>query len=85
MTNPPDPATDAETVLDVRGLACPLPVLKANRAIRDLAGGSRLRVLATDRAAVPDFTAFCRETGHRLISVGEEAGVYSFVIRRRQD
>ncbi|NVN32370.1 sulfurtransferase TusA family protein, partial [Endobacter medicaginis] len=53
--------------------------------LRELGHGARLRVLATDRAAPGDFTAFCRETGHRLISVGEEAGVFTFVIRRRED
>ena len=72
-----------ETVLDVKGLSCPLPVLRANRALRSLAPGERLRVLATDRAAVADFQAFCRETGHALVSQGEEAGVFSFTIRKR--
>ncbi len=72
-----------ETVLDVKGMSCPLPVLRANRALRSLAPGDRLRVLATDRAAVGDFQAFCRETGHALVSQGEEAGVFSFTIRKR--
>ena len=74
-----------ETLLDVKGLACPLPVLRANRALRSMPEGARLRVLATDRAAVQDFHAFCRETGHALVAFGEEAGVLSFVIRRRPD
>ena len=73
----------SETVLDVKGMSCPLPVLRANRALRSLAPGDRLRVLATDRAAVADFQAFCRETGHDLLAFGEEAGVFSFTIRRR--
>jgi tRNA 2-thiouridine synthesizing protein A len=75
----------SETVLDVKGLSCPLPVLKANRALRGLKPGERLRVLATDRAAVADFQAFCRETGHALVAWSEEGGVFSFVIRRRAD
>ena len=75
----------SETLLDVKGMTCPLPVLRANRALRNLAAGERLRVLATDRAAVADFQAFCRETGHALLSLGEEAGVFSFVIRKRPD
>ncbi|WP_428490176.1 sulfurtransferase TusA family protein [Rhodopila sp.] len=74
-----------ETLLDVKGMNCPLPVLKANRALRAMAAGQRLRVLATDRAAVGDFHAFCRETGHPLLAWSEEAGVFSFVIRRRAD
>ena len=75
----------AETLLDVKGMQCPLPVLRANRALRGLAPGDRLRVLATDRAAVADFRAFCRETGHTLVSLSEEAGVFSFTIRCRPD
>ncbi len=75
----------ADTLLDVKGMACPLPVLRANKALRALAPGERLRVLATDRAAVADFQAFCRETGHDLVAQGEEAGVFSFTIRKRAD
>ena len=74
-----------ETLLDVKGMNCPLPVLKANRTLRGMAAGQRLRVLATDRAAVGDFQAFCHETGHALLAWSEEAGVFSFVIRRRAD
>jgi tRNA 2-thiouridine synthesizing protein A len=75
----------SETLLDVKGMNCPLPVLKANRILRGMAAGERLRVLATDRAAVADFQAFCRETGHALLAWSDEAGVFSFVIRRRAD
>ncbi len=75
----------SETLLDVKGMACPLPVLRANRALRTMPQGARLRVLATDRAAVADFQAFCRETGHALLAWSEESGVFSFVIRRRPD
>jgi tRNA 2-thiouridine synthesizing protein A len=75
----------SETVLDVKGMSCPLPVLRANRSLRSMAPGERLRVLATDRAAIADFKAFCQETGHALIAMSEEAGVLSFVIRRRPD
>jgi tRNA 2-thiouridine synthesizing protein A len=75
----------SEALLDVKGMNCPLPVLKANRVLRGLAAGDRLRVVATDRAAVADFQAFCRETGHALLAWSEEAGVFSFVIRRRAD
>jgi tRNA 2-thiouridine synthesizing protein A len=74
----------SETVLDVKGMNCPLPVLKANRALRGMPPGARLRVLATDRAAVADFQAFCRETGHALLAWSEDAGIFSFLIRRRE-
>jgi tRNA 2-thiouridine synthesizing protein A len=75
----------SETLLDVKGMNCPLPVLRANRSLRSMAPGERLRVLATDRAAIADFKAFCQETGHALIAMSDEAGVLSFVIRRRAD
>ena len=75
----------SETVLDVQGLSCPLPVLKANKALRGLAPGARLTVLATDPASVKDFNAFCRETGHALVAFSEAQGVYRFVIRRRDE
>lgn len=75
----------SETLLDVKGMNCPLPVLRANRALRGMEPGARLRVLATDRAAVADFQAFCRETGHALLAWSEENGVFSFLIRRRQE
>ena len=75
----------ADIILDVKDMKCPLPVLRANRALRGMAPGERLRVLATDRAAVADFQAFCRETGHALVAQAEDAGVLSFTIRRRAD
>ena len=73
----------SETLLDVQGLSCPLPVLKANKALRGLAPGARLTVLATDPASVKDFRAYCQETGHELLSFGEAQGVYRFVLRKR--
>lgn len=73
----------SETLLDVKALSCPLPVLKAHRALRGMRPGEQLRVLATDRAAIDDFPAFCRETGHTLLEVSEQAGVLSFLIQRR--
>jgi tRNA 2-thiouridine synthesizing protein A len=74
----------SESLLDVKGMACPLPVLRANKVLRGMAPGERLRVLATDRASVADMQSFCRETGHALIAFSEENGVFSFVIRRRE-
>ena len=74
-----------ETLLDVKALSCPLPVLRANRALRGMQPGEKLRVLATDRASVADFHAFCREPGHALVACREEGGVFSFVIRRRPE
>ncbi len=75
----------SETVLDVRELRCPLPVLRANKMLRSLAPGERLRVLATDPASASDFRAYCRETGHALLASSEEAGVFTYLIRRRAE
>ena len=61
---PQDAAPDLS--LDLKGLKCPLPVLKARRAIKDMAPGSVLEVLADDPAAVLDFAHFCEVGGHRL-------------------
>ncbi len=83
--NPAQNSPMGETLLDVKGLNCPLPVLRANRVLRGMQPGERLRVLATDRAAVSDFRAYCRETGHALVSFAEENGVFSFTIRRRPE
>ncbi len=70
------------TMLDTKGLNCPLPILKAKKAINGLAAGDTLRVLATDPGAVKDFEAFCRATGHELVESGEDDGVYSFLIKK---
>lgn len=75
----------AETVLDLKGLSCPLPVLRTNRALRGLPAGARLRVLATDPAAVTDFRHFCETTGHALLAVSEAGGVYSFLIQKKAE
>jgi TusA-related sulfurtransferase len=72
-----------ETVLDVKGLACPLPVLRTNKALRALAAGERLRVLATDPASLADMQAYCRTAGHALLSVSEKEGVLSFLLQKR--
>jgi len=67
--------------LDVCGLACPLPVLKAKKAIKTLPSGSLLTVFATDPSSVKDFKMFCKLTGHRLEGNSESDGVFSFQIR----
>jgi tRNA 2-thiouridine synthesizing protein A len=70
-------------VLDARGLKCPLPVLRARKAIRDVAPGESLTVLATDPAAPRDFASFCEQTGHVLVSSSEADGVHTIVLRRK--
>ena len=70
-------------VLDVKGLACPLPVLRAKKAMREVAPGETLEVLATDPGTVEDFKAFCQTTGHALVETREDAGVFTFLIRKK--
>jgi tRNA 2-thiouridine synthesizing protein A len=71
-----------DQILDVKGLNCPLPVLRAKKALKDVAVGATLEVLATDPGAVKDFEAFCRATGNELVESKVEGKVYSFLIRR---
>lgn len=68
--------------LDAKGLQCPLPVLRARKALKAIAAGEALMVEATDPSAPKDFAAFCDATGNRLLSSTEDAGVYRFVIER---
>lgn len=72
----------ADQVLDVKGLNCPLPILRAKKALRDVPTGGTLQVLATDPGAVKDFEAFCRTTGNELLESKAENKVFSFVIKR---
>ena len=72
----------ADEVLDAKNLNCPLPILKAKKAINGLASGGTLQVLATDPGAVKDFESFCRTTGHELLESGEEGGVFNFLIKK---
>ena len=68
---------------DATGLLCPLPVLRANRKMRELDAGGLLTVRATDPAAEQDFPAYCRQTGHELVSAGRDGDVLVFVIRKK--
>jgi tRNA 2-thiouridine synthesizing protein A len=68
--------------LDARGLNCPMPILKAKKALKDLAAGDTLKVVATDPGSVADFSAFCRTTGNELVEQSEENGIYTYVIRK---
>lgn len=68
--------------LDARGLNCPLPILRAKKAINGLQHGQLLRVLATDPGAVKDFQSFCKQTGNELISSEQNGGEYIFQIRK---
>jgi len=70
----------ADKTLDAKGLNCPLPILKAKKAITEVPKGGTLEVLATDPGSVSDFQAFCKATGNTLSEHSEAGGVYRFVI-----
>lgn len=69
--------------LDVRQLACPLPILRAKKSLSSMASGQVLRILATDKDAPKDFEVFCRQTGNELLSSNEQGGEFVFYLRRR--
>ncbi len=69
--------------LDVKGLNCPLPILRAKKALTDMESGQVLRVISTDPGSVKDFAAFCKQTGNPLISSEETAAAFTFLISKR--
>ena len=69
-------------VLDTKGLNCPLPVLRARKAMKDVPPGELLQVLATDPGSVKDFAHFCDTTGHQLVESSQDGDVFVFLIRR---
>ncbi|MEX5729584.1 tRNA 2-thiouridine synthesizing protein A [Rhodovulum iodosum] len=71
----------ADQVLDAQGLNCPMPILRAKKALKELPTGGTLEILATDPGAVKDFEAFCSTTGNELLSSEEDGKVFKFVIR----
>ena len=72
----------ADLVLDTKGLNCPLPILKAKKALKDVPIDGTLEILATDPAADADFQAFCRATGHELLESSQDGDVYIFLLKR---
>jgi tRNA 2-thiouridine synthesizing protein A len=69
--------------LDVKGLNCPLPILRAKKALADMESGQVLRIVATDPGSVKDFAAFCRQTGNPLLGSEETASTFTFTISKR--
>ncbi|MCZ0737581.1 sulfurtransferase TusA family protein [Phreatobacter sp. AB_2022a] len=83
MRPEPADASGAETVLDLRGLACPQPVLHAKRALRTVPAGAVLVLECTDPLTVIDIPHFARQTGHRLLGQAESDGLYVFRLMKR--
>ncbi len=79
-------ATDARQiaqVVDAKGLSCPMPIVKTAQAIKTVASGALIEVLATDAGSLKDFAAWTKTTGNELVEQTSDAGVFRFVIRRK--
>ncbi len=74
---------DVTKELDTRGLTCPLPILKAKKALAEMASGETLKVVSTDPGSARDFQAFARQTGNELLSQDTANGEFIHVLRRR--
>jgi tRNA 2-thiouridine synthesizing protein A len=72
----------ADQVLDAKGLNCPLPILRAKKALQPMTAGQTLEILATDPGSIKDFEAFCRTTGHTLAESSNDGKIFRFVIRK---
>jgi TusA-related sulfurtransferase len=69
--------------LDLKGLSCPLPIVKTAQAMKEVESGELVEALATDPGSVADFNAWCKSTGHELVEQDEDGGVFRFVMRKR--
>jgi len=78
-------APAASLQVDACGLKCPLPILRTKKALAQIAGGERVEVFATDPHALGDFEAFCRQTGHALLTWEETDGRFRFVLQKRDE
>ena len=85
---PPDLAEEAITVLDVKGLKCPMPLLKAKKALNELTPGALLKVVATDPGSERDFQTFSAQSGHLLLEfekteVEPTGAVFTYLLRKK--
>ncbi len=71
----------ADHTLDAKGMNCPLPILKARKALKEVPAGGTLEILATDPGSVADFQAFCRQTGNVLVEHSLDDDIYRFIIK----
>jgi len=69
--------------LDVKGLNCPMPLLKAKKALNEMDSGEKLRVIATDPGSVKDFSVFSEQSGHKLLETAENNGTYTYLLQKK--
>jgi len=74
---------NADKELDARGLNCPLPILRAKKALAEIGSGQVLKILSTDPGSVKDFQAFAKQTGNELMSSAEAGGEYIFFMKKK--
>ncbi|GED33049.1 MULTISPECIES: sulfurtransferase TusA family protein [Brevibacillus] len=72
----------ADIIVDTKGMACPMPIVKAKKALDSLQSGQTMEVLSTDKGSLNDFSAWVKQTKNELISHEEENGVYKFLVRK---
>ena len=72
----------ADKELDARGLNCPLPILRAKKALSDMSSGQTLKIIATDPGSVKDFQAVAKQTGNTLMESGEGNGEFTFLLKK---
>ena len=72
------------TSLDLKGLSCPLPIIKTAKAMKELAPGQLVEVFATDPGSVPDFKAWAKVTGNSLVESSQEGGIFHFVLKKKE-
>jgi tRNA 2-thiouridine synthesizing protein A len=70
--------------LDLKGLSCPLPIIKTAKAMKGLAPGQLLEAFATDPGSVPDFKAWAEATGNPLVETSQEGGVFHFILKKKE-
>ena len=70
--------------VDATGLKCPLPILRCKKGLNAIQSEQILKIIATDQGSKKDFDAFCRQTGHELLSLQDENGVITFFIKKRR-
>ena len=82
-TTPTGSADTSESLLDVKGLKCPMPLLKAKKALNELPAGGLLRVLATDPGSERDFETFSRQSGHALLEFTRDDDVFVYLLKKK--
>lgn len=75
--------SDASVTVDAQGLTCPMPLLKAKKALNELQSGQRLLVLATDPGSVRDFEVFSAQSGHRLLESARAGDAYRYLLQKK--